>query len=78
VERTRLPDARAKLRRWQGLKHVLGSAQPEPFLSPKPFNHQCNPQKVLTLSRKVEECKPLAAGCHGGAGAGADRGDAWP
>ena len=39
------------------------SAQPEPFLSRKyTETTQRVPQKVLTSSRKVDECKPLSTG----------------
>jgi len=38
------------------------SAQPEPFLTPRPHQTtQRTPRKELTLSRKVEECEALDA-----------------
>ena len=53
----------------QGLYTLVHfSAQPEPFLSLlslKHLNHLTFPQKVLTSSREVDECKPRAGGVAG-------------
>jgi hypothetical protein len=63
----------------QGLPPVHFSAQPEPFssLNLTEFTQRV-PHKVLTSSREVDECKPLAGGAfdamfrHGGADTAAD------
>jgi len=46
----------------QGLTLVHFSGQPEPFWPLTPVNHPAYHQKVLTLSREVDECKALAVG----------------
>ena len=71
---------------WQGLTLVHFSAQPSStfqlnlsrFLSWTPPTDTEFPQNVLTLSRKVDECKALPAGRYdevlGGAWGGAGKG----
>ena len=68
----------------QGLTLVHFSAQPKPFWSHLPvspcliewgkiMHPTYPPQKMLTSSRKVDECKHLSSGCPGGGGAGGVR-----
>jgi len=51
---------RQYLGRAPGLTLVHSSHQPEPFyMSLEPFDNPSHPTKLLTLSCKVDECKPL-------------------
>jgi hypothetical protein len=51
---------------WQDLTPLNFSAQPEPFMLLKHTKTtQRVPQKVITLSRKVDKCTPLARGTSG-------------
>ena len=48
--------------RWQGITLLHFSTQPQPFSSPKTIYYPMYPPKGLTLSRTVDERKPLVAG----------------